>query len=57
MAAEGLSAEERSVFEKYKTKTIDELKDFLRWNNQMLSGTKVSPALPSTPPVLAMCDI
>ena len=38
---EGLSEQERSLFEKYKSCTVDELKDFLRWNNQMISGSKV----------------
>jgi hypothetical protein len=37
---EGMPEGEREVFVKYKAKTIDELKDFLRWNGQLLSGTK-----------------
>lgn len=29
------------IFALYKSKNIDELKDILRWNSQVLKGTKV----------------
>ena len=41
---EGLEGPELELFDKYKTKTVDELKDYCRWNNQMISGTKVRSA-------------
>lgn len=36
-----VTGDEDEVYALYKGKTIDELKDFLRWNNQVLKGTKV----------------
>jgi hypothetical protein len=36
-----MTDEERAVYQKYKPKTVDELKDFMRWNGQQVTGTKV----------------
>jgi hypothetical protein len=33
---------QHDLFRKYYALTIDELKDFMRWNSQPVGGTKVS---------------
>jgi hypothetical protein len=38
---ESLTPEEQAAFNKYKSLTVDQLKDFMRWNNQQIGGTKV----------------
>jgi hypothetical protein len=37
-----MTDEEKAIYQKYKPKTVDELKDFMRWNGQQVTGTKVS---------------
>jgi len=32
--------EEQPLFEKYRAKTVEELKDYMRWNGQQITGTK-----------------
>eukprot|EP00602_Paraphysomonas_sp_CaronLab_P012598 CAMPEP_0185039768 /NCGR_PEP_ID=MMETSP1103-20130426/37016_1 /TAXON_ID=36769 /ORGANISM="Paraphysomonas bandaiensis, Strain Caron Lab Isolate" /LENGTH=375 /DNA_ID=CAMNT_0027578805 /DNA_START=87 /DNA_END=1214 /DNA_ORIENTATION=+ len=39
-ALDDLSEAEQNVYAKYKAKTLDELKDYMRWNNQHITGTK-----------------
>ena len=36
-----MSDDERSLFQKYNALTVDGLKDFMRWNNQPATLTKV----------------
>jgi hypothetical protein len=38
---EGVPEAQHELFRKYYALTIDELKDFMRWNNQPIGGTKV----------------
>ena len=40
-ALDDLSEAEQNVYAKYKAKTLDELNDYMRWNNQHITGTKV----------------
>jgi hypothetical protein len=37
-----MTEEEKAIYQKYKPKTVDELKDFMRWNGQQVTGTKVT---------------
>lgn len=36
-----MSPEERIVYQKYKAMNVEQLKEYMRWNSQMVTGTKV----------------
>ena len=43
------------LYEKYKSFTLEGLKDFMRWNKQIIAGTKVSIRGKEMTPCIVLC--